>query len=280
MIRFLLDNVSIKFVSELPEITDVLYETVFTRLNQHQFYLHIPETGNMYAENGNKVLIEAFEPENRQSIELYLNGSVTGAILHQRKQMPLHASSFQYKGHGIALSGDTGAGKSSITLGFINKYGASFLTDDITPILINNHVEISPIGDSLKLWKNALEQLNPEEKDLTRIRSDIEKFFYPLESQTPRSELRSIYFLQVSDQKQITIEEIKGADKFELIFDNIYRKEYLEGMVETKLAYFKTIAELAESVDCFVFKRPKDISIENSVNQLKTHLSDTIKDHE
>ena len=280
MIRFLLDNVSIDFVGELPAIVDIQYETAFTKINQNQFSLHVPDTGNFYAENGNKVLIEAFEPINQQSIELYLNGSVTGAILHQRKQLPLHASSFEQQNAGIAISGDTGAGKSSITLGYIKQFGASFLTDDITPIIMNKGFQIAPIGDSLKLWKNAVEQLAPEEKGLTQIRSDIEKFFYPLRSQDPKSPLRSIYFLKVADQEDITIKELKGAEKFELIFDNIYRKEYLEGMVETKLSYFKTIADLADSVSCYLFTRPAEIKIQNSVKALNKHLSDTIFNNE
>lgn len=274
MIRFLLDNVSIEFVSELPEITNILHESPFTKLNQDQFLLHIPETGNIYAENGNRVLIQAYEPYNKQSIELYLNGSVTGAILHQRKQMPLHASSFQYLNKGVALSGDTGAGKSSITLGFIKAFRASFLTDDITPIVRNENFEISPIGDSLKLWKHAIEQITPEEHGLKKIRSDIDKFFYPLESQDLKATLKVIYFISKTDQETITIEEVKGAEKFELIFDNIYRKEYLEGMIETKLSYFKVISELADSVRCYNFSRPEEIRIEDSVKALHDHLSE------
>ncbi len=62
-------------------------------------------------------------------VQLYLSGQVLVALLHQRKIINFHASSFIHDGWGVMILGETGAGKSSLTVSFAIA-GAGFLSDD------------------------------------------------------------------------------------------------------------------------------------------------------
>ncbi|MBW6480992.1 MAG: hypothetical protein K0B37_16295, partial [Bacteroidales bacterium] len=63
------------------------------QINQYEFAMQVEGVGSFYACNGNEVEYMPAEGAAKESLELYLNGSVYGAILHQRNILPLHGSS-------------------------------------------------------------------------------------------------------------------------------------------------------------------------------------------
>ena len=133
--NFPLKDVKIEITSEKKKVGSPLYEDGFYCLNQHEFSMDVKEVAWFYVSGGDFISILPYPGANQTTIELYLNGSAYGAILHQRKILPLHGSCFRYKGSGVMICGDAGAGKSSLTASFCLK-GAEFLTDDVTPLLI------------------------------------------------------------------------------------------------------------------------------------------------
>ena len=62
--------------------------------------------------DGLEVEFTVFPGADPEWVQLYLNGQVLVALLHQRKIINFHASSFIYDGRGIMILGETGAGKS------------------------------------------------------------------------------------------------------------------------------------------------------------------------
>lgn len=103
--------------------------------------MNVEDVGWFYASGGNYISIVPNPEVNDTTIELYLNDSTYGAILHQRKIMPIHGSCFEYDGKGVMICGESGAGKSSLTATFC-KNGANFLTDDVTPLVFSNEVPL------------------------------------------------------------------------------------------------------------------------------------------
>lgn len=158
-IHFPLKDVIIKEVTTARKVDDPVYADGFWQMNQNEFSMQVEGVGSYYACNGNEVEYAPLPSATPESVELYLNGSVYGAVLHQRKILPLHGSCFIEQGMGVMLCGDSGSGKSSLTTAFCMN-GAEFLTDDVTPIVFdNNKPFILSFSDRIKLWKHTLENL-------------------------------------------------------------------------------------------------------------------------
>src|SRR5690554_6679524 len=158
IVNFPLPDVNIKETEVIRAVKMPLISTDNLQLNQNEFYMQIDGVGKFYACNGKEIEFNPEPDASQSSVELYLNGSVYGAILHQRMILPLHGSSFVWKEHSVLLCGESGAGKSSLTAGFCFS-GAEFLTDDVTPIKIENHKPvIIPLSDRIKLWNDSLIQ--------------------------------------------------------------------------------------------------------------------------
>ena len=63
-----------------------------------------------------------------------------GAILMQRRLLPLHGSAIAINGKAYAIVGDSGAGKSTLASAFLNK-GYQLISDDVIAVSLSqeNH---------------------------------------------------------------------------------------------------------------------------------------------
>ena len=157
--RFPLTDVKIEIIKGRKIVEEPLYDDGFYRLNQNEFSMDVDGVGSFYAADGNYIALNLNPEATRENIELYLNGSTYGAILHQRKIMPMHGSCFVFENKSIMLCGESGAGKSSLTTSFCSS-GSTFLTDDVSPITFSNGSPlILPLSDRVKLWEDSLKQL-------------------------------------------------------------------------------------------------------------------------
>jgi len=259
--RFLLDDVKIKVVNEVVPPSDYSYDDKFTRVSENSFYLDVPGIAKYLAENGKIVCIEKYPKAKNSEVELFLNGSVLGAILHQRQHFPLHASSFNFRDNPIIICGESCAGKCSITAALCLD-GAEFLTDDITPLEVHEgKFFITPISDSLKLWGDTVDTLEINKNELVRIRNDRNKFYWKKSSHPKKCEVKMIIHVETGPVQDVQIEEIMGTTKFELLLNQIYRKEYIKAMTVAKKTYFDYIVKLSKSILVYNVIRPEKIHL-------------------
>lgn len=272
--NFPMKDVKIKITSEKKKVGSPLYEDGFYRLNQHEFSMDVREVAWFYVSGGNFISLLPYHDSDETSIELYLNGSVYGAILHQRKILPLHGSSFIYKGQGVMICGETGAGKSSLTASFCLN-GAEFLTDDVTPLLIREGKPyIWALSDRMKLWSDTLRQLKQEEGGLYRIYPEMEKFYYPMDAAAGNTfGLDQICILEIKETKTVEFEELTGSAKFAALRSEIYRQEYLQGMPENEPVYFRNLVDISNNVKVVRVQRPKDIRVQKLMGIVKKHMA-------
>ena len=78
------------------------------QVSQNEFALQMEGVGDFYARNGNYVEFSPSEGADPEWVKLYLNGRVLVALLHQRKIMNFHASSFIHNDRGIMITGRDG----------------------------------------------------------------------------------------------------------------------------------------------------------------------------
>lgn len=262
-LKFPLTDVNIDISNTKKEVANPLYDDGFFKLNQNEFSMTVDGVGSFYASDGNYISL-VIDPEASQaSVELYLNGSTYGAILHQRKIMPLHGSCFVYNNMGIMLCGESGAGKSSLTASFCHN-GSAFLTDDVTPIVFSESLPfILPLSDRIKLWDDSLEQLKLEKGELAQIYQDYGKFYLPVDSEiTKPYPLHLIFIIEKHDDKEVKFAELEGIERFTALRNEIYRWEYLQGMAASEAKYLKNLINISTNVKVIQVFRPEEIKIE------------------
>jgi len=275
--RFPINDVEIDISSEKIFVESPVFSNHFIQINKNEFSLKLDKIAHFYARDGKYIRISPEEGCEQQSIEVYLNGSIYGAILHQRGIMPLHGSCFVFNDEGVMICGDSGAGKSSLTTSFCLN-GGTFLTDDVTPILMKSaKPTIWAMSDRIKLWEDSLEQLKLINQDLQKTITDFNKYYLPMESNKEKQFILSkIFILNQDYQDEIAFEEIKGVAKFVALRQQIYRDEFLKVMPETEGKYLEQLVAMSNQVKLVSVTRPVRIEIDNMRRVLTDYLSEQV----
>lgn len=274
-LTFPIDSVKLSFTESAPfTFHPESFKAGVIEVEEKRWHMSIPDIGDYWVEDGERIWIRPVSQCDEASIRLFLNGSVFGAVLHQRGLIPIHGSSFVFEGKTVLLAGDSGAGKSSVTTAFCQN-SARFLNDDINPLIVTDDaVRIKKIRTSVKLWEDSLNALSVDDPAKLRIRPDVEKFYVSLNNvvQDEELDLNCLIILQSSTCDTIEYTVPQGTEKYHLLRSVIYRKGYLHGMPLTKKSYFKKLLQVADSVKMYVVTRPMQIPVLDTMNFIKDKI--------
>jgi hypothetical protein len=200
------------------------------------------------------------------------------ALLHQRKIINFHASGFVYNGMGVMVPGETGAGKSSVTLSFA-LHGGGFLTDDLTPVVFEDEQPcIMPLKRRVKIRKETAEELGIGPEALSEAESGTGKKYVSL---TPVRmnpfPLKVIMKIETGPVERPVFSEPSPAERFSLLRSEVCSWEILAGMPETEAAYLQQLVKIVEQTRFVRVIRPERIGITGLYETVKQYL-DKIKD--
>jgi hypothetical protein len=272
---FPIESVSINISSKnLAQPSKPLLLRPHLKIDESDFFLDVCHVARYLVKNGNDIYIYPHEGADIESVKIFLNGSVLGAVLHQQGLLPLHGSSFEYKGKGVVICGHSGVGKSFVTAAFCQN-GAHFINDDITPCRITkSETFLIPIKSRIKLWDDSIRKLNIKNEDLEKIRPMLDKFYLPPGEIFP-SELRldHLFVLATHNKDEFAVNELAGMDKHNMLRKQIYRRVYLKGMPETEKKYFKQLFQLATRVRVTQVIRPQICDIYDTMRIIEKEIN-------
>jgi hypothetical protein len=251
-------------------IKGVLYEAL-----PRKFLLKAFDIARFYVTDGKIIYVHKLDNFQMASARTFLTSSVFGALLLQREIMPIHASIVEHKGSAVIIAGASGAGKSTLAA-YMAQQGYPVLGDDIAAIQIqNDHPYVLPGIPHLKLWKDSLNKLNLPNESFSKIRDGIDKYIdyslLPIDKILP---IKHIFLINPQSNQNLSINQIKGKDKFIVLKNNIYRKQFVSAFGLDKTV-FQTIATIASHVKIYRLVRPMDsFSVKEMAIQIQNVLND------
>ncbi len=220
--------------------------------------LFVDSVARYHVTCGNRIVITPVPGASESAIQIFLLGSVFGALLHQRNFLVLHAGAIALKNAAIAFSGVSGTGKSTLTAGFIQR-GFTFLADDVCAIRMEDGIPfVMPGFPRLKLWADVLKKLDitPVNPPHIRRNEGLEKFFIDSEAFcTEPVPLKKLFILTSSQTDRLDTFPLTGGDKIKTLVSNTYRKKMIRGFGLTN-SHFQQCATLARSIAIHRIKRP------------------------
>jgi hypothetical protein len=279
-----LPNVSEKvnqvdIVIELKDLTDLWNEISepnrYFSVKENSVIFQVPNTATYYIENGNKILVSPMDGSQEDHIRLYVLGTCMGAILLQRKILPLHGSAIAINGKAYAIVGDSGAGKSTLASAFLNK-GYQLLSDDVIPVSLSsdNIPIVTPAYPQQKLWQESLQAFGMEANEYRPIFDRETKFAIPVTSQFSSESLplAGVFELVKSDNSEIKLNPILNLTRLHTLFYHTYRNFLIArlGLMEW---HFQMTASIANQIQVYQIQRPID---RFTANDLASLILDTI----
>ena len=217
-------------------------------------WLHVPHVARFLVQGGHTILIDPESGIDEDSLRVFLLGSALGALLFQRGHLVLHGNAIRIGDQCMVCVGHSGAGKSTLAAGFMRR-GYSVLADDVVPV--DAQCCALPGVPHIKLWQDVADKMGIDTSALRRIRPNTEKFNYPLDQPFDQSPLpiRWVYLLGSDHIDTISLEPIRGMQRFLPLHNNTYRIRFLKGMA-VKPGHLRLCGQLANQVHLARVTRP------------------------
>ena len=218
------------------------------------YLLNVRGVGRYRVRNGAEVIVEPAAASSAGDLRLFLLGTAFGALCHQRRLVPLHASAIVVDGRCIAFAGRSRAGKSTLAAHFDGQ-GYPILADDVCVLSVAaaGPPMAWPGVPRIKLWRDALAALGRELEDLATVRSGLQKYNVPFRGQAIAAALplARLYVLREARlPAQEAIERLTGAAAFDEFLNHTYRRHLLAPMGCAE-AHFAHCAALVKHVPVF-----------------------------
>lgn len=229
---------------------------------------------------GREIIVEPIDGADENAIRLFLLGSAMGAILHQRFILPVHGSAAIINDSGVIFAGISGSGKSTLLAYLISK-GFKAITDDIAAVTFQGDIPfILPGLLHIKLWEDSLQKLKIQKENLQKVRYELDKYQFPIlhDHSVQKTILKSIYILNVKNEKGISIKPISGIEKFTFLRNNTFRVNFIKGLKREK-SHFELCNKLASNVEVKLLSREnKNFALEQLAETLITDMVNSDND--
>lgn len=222
----------------------------------------IEESGKFRIEQGRRITYEPWPGAGEDEVDLYLTGSVLGALLHQRAILPMHCNAIRLGDAAVLFCGESGAGKSTLAAWFQAR-GHPLFTDDVCALTFapSGAVMAHPGLPRLRLWQQSLDLLGLDGNGLSRIPWNEDKFELEMTLATAREALpvAAIYHLRTTDEGLAAgIHPLHGLDAVNAITANIYRRRIAD-IIGRGGGYLADTVRLATQIPLFSVNRIWDL---------------------
>lgn len=222
----------------------------------------IKETATFQISGGNRIKIDICEDADNETVLLYLFGSAFGFLMHQKSCFPLHGSAAVIDDSCVVLVGHSGAGKSSLSGGFI-KDGYKLLTDDVARYeLMEDQFTVFHSYPSQKLWKDTIAHLEIDDTNKLRLLDRMDKYSLRQTDsfEIKPKQLKAIIEIVPKEVDAVQILKLNKIESLSTLIMHTYRFEYFNEYenIALKHAHFKSVANLVKEIPVFRLFRPKN----------------------
>ncbi|MBT2699473.1 aldolase [Bacillus sp. ISL-40] len=248
-------------------------------VKENKVMFEVPNTAIFSIQEGKKISVSPMVGVEEDKIRLYILGTCMGAILIQRKLLPLHGSAVAINGKAYAFVGDSGAGKSTLAAALI-KEGYQLLSDDVIPVYLSkdNIPYVEPSYPHQKLWQESLNEFGISSSGYRPLFDRETKYAIPVHSDYSSESLplAGVYELVKTESNHVEIRRIEGLGRFQTIYQHTYRN-FLIPRLEMQEWHFKESAKILNRIEMYQLMRPHSGFTAHSLVSL---VLSTIKEEE
>lgn len=241
------------------------------QLSAAEYLLNIPRVARYYVTDGNRVQLESVHGVPPSDISAFLLGSVFGALCHQNRLLPLHASAIAQGDQVAAFLGDSGSGKSTLAAS-LHRRGYSIVADDICLVDPSDaaNPRVIPVAGWLKLWNQSLEHLGQAADERHRVFSSEDKYRVPLPPAGSEARyLARLIFLDRAEEQDAapTLVRLSIPEAVAALMDMTYAV-YIPVLSGQQPRLFRECAALLAHAEAFRLRRPWSLSRSDEVMDL------------
>ncbi|TXK82498.1 ATP-binding cassette domain-containing protein [Paenibacillus sp. N3.4] len=228
-------------------------------VTDHSVQFYIPNVALFAVQHGRQISVIPMKDSDENQIRLYMLGTCMGAILMQRRVLPLHGSVVAIEGKAYAIVGESGAGKSTLASAFI-KEGYQLLTDDVIAVSLSEEGSNPYVTSSYpqqKLWQESLASFGMETSQYDSIFGRETKYNVPMAANyfAGTLPLAGVIELVKSEGNEAEIRPIEKLARLQTLFEHTFRNFFVSQLGLTDW-HFHTSVSVVKQIDMYRLSRP------------------------
>ncbi len=261
-------------LGEVPEkLAGAVNEGVLYQSAETEFLLHIDRVARYHVSQGREITVQLLGDASSAEVSAFISGTAFGALMHQRRMLPIHASTVLYMGKCLVIAGISGSGKSTLATALVRE-GAMLVADDISVIdFSGDRPAVCPAFPTIKIWEDSLKHLDIPVEGLEPVRGELRKYYLPV-SRFDRSftPIFRIFVMASHNKGELEVKDLYGMDKFRVLKKHTY---LFRGIPKTGLEenHFVLVNQLAARVSVTLLNRPNG---DFNTDRLVSYLAETI----
>ncbi|MFC5701752.1 HPr kinase/phosphorylase [Cohnella faecalis] len=225
---------------------------------ENRILFQIPGTATFDIQDGKKIRVCPAEDADEDQVRLYILGTSMGALLLQRRILPLHGSAIAVDGKAYAIIGESGAGKSTLASAFLRQ-GYSLVSDDVIAVTFaeDGTPMVTPSYPQQKLWQQSLDGFGMSNEHYRPIFRRESKFAVPVVSSyhTEPLPLAGLFELVKSDGEEPSLAPVRSLERLAVLHAHTYRQFWIPRLGLTDWHFQKT-AQLSGKAGIYRLQRP------------------------
>lgn len=256
-------------------VKDVPPDKEYCLVNAIGMIFRVPGVAEYYV-SAKEIVVHIIEDSAYQPIRTYLLGSAFGYAMILRHAVVLHGGAVAKYGKGVIITGESGAGKSTVANGLREREFA-FIADDVCAISEGEQkTHINMAYPQQKLCRDAALKMGYDLSELIYINEERDKFAVRLKENYLPDGMDFDYLFEIvlTDEEALTIKKVEGTDKLMLMLRNIYRGEGAFAFWGMPSEYMKKCLQIASTIQVYQVARPKNT---DTLQDILTFIETTVK---
>ena len=195
----------------------------------------VPGVGRFLARAGCSLEYCADQGADPMAVQALLEGGVRGALVHQRGELPLHATTLvsPERTRALSIAGGSGAGKSTTAFELIRR-GWVLLSEDLSRVTVENGRPLAWPGRSrLRLLEDACGRFGIDVASLQPVPNWPGKYALALERWEAPAPLAAVVAFE-SGENSLRLCAATGAAAVRVLAEQTYRLHYVPALGQSQ----------------------------------------------
>ena len=241
-------------ITTIPEGASFFSGRTTYTMNDREMVFTVKDVATYHISEGHTIVLQ---PENsdveKRVLRMFILGGAMAAVLQQRHILPMHAAGVLKDEQLTLIAGHSGAGKSTTLAGLMREEYRVF-SDDVTVLTPDGYGTAS--YPMLKLWEQSMQVLNCSDRSFP-VMPGMEKFgvFFHEHFDRRSYPVKKIILLEVSEDDQFTIAQLKGGNAFAAVVAHIFKPSFFNTPT-MRMVKFNIITQLLQHTTIYHISRP------------------------
>jgi hypothetical protein len=257
-----IEGTSVNWVDELPaELPGAVRFGPYLQACAGDALFEWPRVARFRVREGRQIDIQIAPGSDKKRAAELAYGAPFGALVHQRGELPLHASTVTRPcdGRTFLIAGASGAGKSTTAAAFARR-GWNVLNDDLSRLTIaESGTLVWPGFHALKLWGRSCQLLELDASQLSAVYEAKRKYLWFSDKMEGPRVVSAIIELHCGGEGEMSLTRSLGSAAIRMLLRQTFRPKLVRAL-GIRESHFARVVQVARRTPCFRFHNPHTVA--------------------